>query len=54
MISGYARAFQALGDKNYLEKAIRAAEFLKNHLYNSESGTLSRNAYRDIKGLVYE
>ena len=52
MISGFARAAQVLGDKSYLEKADKAAMFIKKHLFKTETCTLLRNAYRDTKGLV--
>ena len=54
MISGFAHAYQVSNNKSYLEKAIRAAEFVRKHLYNGETGSLARNAYRDINGLVLE
>ena len=50
MISGFARGFMVLGDEGYLEKARKAALFVKQRLYNKESGTLIRNAYRDANG----
>lgn len=50
MISGFARASIVLEDKTYLDKAKGAALFLKQYLYNSEKGTLIRNAYRDTDG----
>ena len=52
MISGFSQASQVLGDKAYLERAIQCAQFVKKHLYNSDSGTLFRNAYRNVNGLV--
>ena len=50
MISGFSRASVVLGDVDYLEKAKKAAHFVKRCLYNSDSGTLIRNAYRDTNG----
>lgn len=52
MISGFARSYQVFGTKSFLEKAIHAAEFVKKYLYNSETGTLARTAYRDVNRLV--
>lgn len=50
MISGLSRASSVLGNKMYLERAEKAARFLKQHLYDQEKGTLIRNAYRDANG----
>ena len=50
MISGFARAAQILDDPAYLERAVRAAQFIQSHLYNSEKGVLMRNGYRDDSG----
>lgn len=50
MISGFSRASVVLGDSSCLERAKKAAQFVKQHLYNKESGTLVRNAYRDANG----
>ena len=47
MISGLSRAYQALGDSAYLERATRAAQFVQSQLYKADSGRLIRNAYRD-------
>ncbi len=47
MISGLSRAYQALGDSAYLERATRAAQFVQSQLYKADSGLLIRNAYRD-------
>ncbi|MDG4476680.1 thioredoxin domain-containing protein [Thiovibrio frasassiensis] len=46
MISALARASQVLGEKRYLAAAERAATFIRDRLYQSESGTLFRR-YRD-------
>jgi uncharacterized protein len=43
MISAYARAAQVLDDSSYLESAIRAAIFLREHLYDSSRKILYRN-----------
>ena len=47
MISGLSRAYQALGDSAYLERATRTAQFVQSQLYKPDSGRLIRNAYRD-------
>jgi uncharacterized protein YyaL (SSP411 family) len=55
MISAYARAAQVLDDARYLEIATRAANFLREHLYDSSRKILYRN-YRqgrsDIEGFA--
>lgn len=50
MISGFARASAVLKNQSYLSSAVKAAEFVKRNLYDSETGTLVRNAYRDSHG----
>jgi uncharacterized protein YyaL (SSP411 family) len=46
MISAYARAYQDLGDPDYLVSATRAARFLKEKLFVEKRGVLLRS-YRD-------
>src|SRR5262249_40402668 len=46
MISAYARAAQVLDDRQYLEIATRAANFVRSNLYDEKSKLLYRN-YRD-------
>ncbi|HSH40295.1 MAG TPA: hypothetical protein VK993_16095, partial [Chthoniobacterales bacterium] len=46
MISGFARAAQALGAPKYVVAAEKAARFLRSHLYDSSQKTLVRN-YRE-------
>jgi len=45
MISAFARGAQVLGDTNYLESATRAAEFVRDKLYDAKTHTL-RRSYR--------
>ena len=45
MISGFARAAQALGDASYLERAEKAARYVQSQLFVGK--TLKRNSYRD-------
>ena len=45
MISAFARGAQVLGDTNYLESATRAAEFVRDKLYDAKAHTL-RRSYR--------
>ncbi|MEO5754345.1 MAG: thioredoxin domain-containing protein [Chthoniobacterales bacterium] len=51
MISAFARAAQVLGDNTYRDAAIRAADFVREKLYNEKSHTLKRS-YRGGAGEV--
>ncbi|MGI9088435.1 MAG: thioredoxin domain-containing protein [Chthoniobacterales bacterium] len=51
MISGFARAAQVLGDSQYLQSAMDAANFLRTHLYDAANQTLVRN-YREGRSAV--
>lgn len=42
MVSGYARAAMALSDPDYRQRAEKAAEFMREHMRDSESGELYR------------
>jgi len=42
MISAFAKAHTVLGDAKYLERAERAARFLRDELYDAKEGTLLR------------
>ncbi len=42
MISAFARGYQVLGDRRYLDAATRAARFARGSLYDSERGRLLR------------
>lgn len=46
MISAFAKAYQVLDDKKYLDIALNAGSFILNKLYNSKSKILLRR-YRD-------
>ncbi|KAM6897713.1 spermatogenesis-associated protein 20 [Xenentodon cancila] len=46
MLSAYARAGSVLGDKASLERAVQAANFLKEHLWDAEQQTILRSCYR--------
>ncbi len=46
MISAFARGYQVLGDPAYLQAASRAADFIEEKLYRSDSNTLIRS-YRE-------
>lgn len=47
MISGFCKAAQALDDTRYAERAVKAARFVKKHLYDAVSCRLLRSCYRD-------
>ena len=51
MISAFARAFQVLGNTDDLQKARRAAAFLRQNLYRDQDGVLLRS-YRQGSGTV--
>ena len=50
MITGFARAGQALSEPSYIERATKAADFLHQHAYNETSGTLLRTVYNGPQG----
>ncbi|XP_077299776.1 spermatogenesis-associated protein 20 isoform X2 [Arctopsyche grandis] len=50
MIAGFSRAGQTLGDKKYIDRAIKAATFVKKYLYNENEKILYRSCYRDSHG----
>ncbi|PSN43401.1 Spermatogenesis-associated protein 20 [Blattella germanica] len=52
MISGFAKAGQALQDETYIQRAITAANFIKKHLYNPTAETLLRSCYKGSDGNV--
>ena len=50
MITGFARAGQALSEPSYIERATKAADFLHQHAYNETAGTLLRTVYNGPQG----
>lgn len=46
MLSAYACVGAVLGDKVLLERAVQAANFLKEHLWNAEQHIILRSVYR--------
>jgi uncharacterized protein YyaL (SSP411 family) len=52
MITGFAKAGQALQDESYIQRAITAANFIKKHLYNPTAETLLRSCYRGTDGNI--
>jgi uncharacterized protein YyaL (SSP411 family) len=47
MISGLSKAYEAICDEAILERAEKAASFLKEHMYNAQTGTLLRCCYHE-------
>lgn len=45
MLSAYARVGAVLGDKTLLERAVQAAYFLQEHLWDPEQQTVLRSCY---------
>ena len=54
MISGLARGAQVLGEDVYEKRAIKAAEFVRKHLFDKDSGKLLRSCYRGDSGEVMQ
>ena len=52
MISGMARGGQVLGDSELTQRATKAAEFMKTHMYRAEDNTLLRSCYTAMDGGV--
>ncbi|CAG9135014.1 unnamed protein product [Plutella xylostella] len=52
MMSGLARAGQGLGEKDYVEDAIKTAEFIKQYLYDEETKSLIHSCYRAEDGSI--
>lgn len=52
MIAGLARAGQGLGEKEFVDDAIKTAEFINKHLYNATTKTLLHSCYRADDGSV--
>ncbi|CAG5050201.1 unnamed protein product [Parnassius apollo] len=52
IIAGLAQAGQGLGEKSYVEDAIKTAHFIKTHLYDSSTKTLLHSCYRAEDGTV--
>lgn len=50
MISGFARGAQVFGDPALTERATSAAQFLRNHAYNKDTGVLYRSTYISESG----
>lgn len=46
MITGFAQSGAILGKKEYVNRAIHAAQFLRNHLFDAGTGKLFRSCYQ--------
>uniref|UniRef100_A0A669D4Z7 Spermatosis associated 20 n=1 Tax=Oreochromis niloticus TaxID=8128 RepID=A0A669D4Z7_ORENI len=46
MLSAYARVGAVLGDKDLVERAVKAGGFLKEHLWDAKRQTILRSCYR--------
>lgn len=46
MLSAYARVGAVLGDKDLLERAVQAGNFIKKHLWDAEQKIILRSCYR--------
>lgn len=46
MLSAYARVGAVLGDKDLVERAVKAGGFLKEHLWDDKQQTILRSCYR--------
>ncbi|XP_023692632.1 spermatogenesis-associated protein 20 [Paramormyrops kingsleyae] len=49
MLSGFARVGAALGDKALVERAVRTAHFLRDHLWDEAKGRILHACYRGDK-----
>jgi uncharacterized protein YyaL (SSP411 family) len=47
MMSGFARAAQALSDDSYARRAQKCAQFVREQLYHADTGVLLRSCYVD-------
>jgi uncharacterized protein YyaL (SSP411 family) len=52
MIAGLSKAGQALGEKEFVEDAVKTAEFIKQHLYNESNKLLLHSCYRSDDGSI--
>lgn len=52
MISGLCKAYEAVCDEAILKRAEKAASFLKEHMYNKQTGTLLRCCYQGEDGSI--
>ncbi|XP_026724907.1 spermatogenesis-associated protein 20 isoform X2 [Trichoplusia ni] len=52
MLAGLAQAGQGLGEKEYVEDAIKTAEFIYKHLYDDNTKTLLHSCYKAEDGSI--
>lgn len=52
IIAGLAQAGQGLGEKSYVDDAIKTANFIKKHLYNASDKSLLHSCYRAEDGSI--
>ncbi|XP_023942576.2 spermatogenesis-associated protein 20 isoform X2 [Bicyclus anynana] len=52
MIAGLAQAGQGLGDKSFVDDALKTAQFVKDYLYDPNTKTLFHSSYRDEVGNI--
>lgn len=52
MISGLAKAAQALENPAHVQRAIGAAKFVRRHLYDDSKQTLLRSCYKGEDGEI--
>lgn len=54
MISGFAKSGFVLKDQTYIDRAVKAASFIRNHLFNEEDKTLLRCCYKGDNGEIVQ
>ncbi|XP_019349910.2 spermatogenesis-associated protein 20 [Alligator mississippiensis] len=52
MISGFAQSGAILGKEEYVSRAMRAADFLRSHLFDASTGRLLRSCYRGKDNII--
>ncbi|GBP18136.1 Spermatogenesis-associated protein 20 [Eumeta japonica] len=52
MIAGLAQAGQGLGEKDYVDDAVKAAQFIKQYLYDQNTKTLLHSCYKAEDGSI--
>lgn len=54
MISGFAKAGFVLKDQNYIDRAVKAASFIRTNLVNEDGKTLLRCCYKGDNGEIVQ
>ncbi|KAL4704222.1 hypothetical protein ACJJTC_011848 [Scirpophaga incertulas] len=52
MVAGLAKAGQGLGEKQFVEDAVKTAEFIRTHLYNESEKKLLHSCYKAEDGSI--